>query len=99
MTVGRFVRRGARYGARWWWQQARPAYGGNLAGRGEARPLHEAGRPPTPDERWTPTIPASGPWTNVEPHTAGRWPRGASMLMVAAWGAAVAVRVLRDLRH
>ena len=97
MNTRRLLRRGARFGARWWWQQARPAYGGNLAGRGVARPEHETGRAPTPSERWTPSIPASGPWANAEPHVAGRWPRGASMAVVAAWGVAVGLRVRRDL--
>lgn len=93
------ARRGLRATFGWWWRQARPSAGADLRGSGAARPAHETGRPPTPGERWLPTTPASGPWAHVDPHAAGRWPRRASLVVVAGWGALVWLRVRRDLRR
>ena len=98
MTVGALARRGLRMVAGWWWRQVRPSTGAGMGGAGEARTLHEAGRPPTSEERWSPSAPATGPWADVDPHTAGRWPRRTSLVVVAAWAGAVVVRVRRELR-
>lgn len=99
MKVGRHVRRGLRLGRRWWWQQARPSTGATLAGSGEARPLADAGRPPTPQERWLPSTPTTGPWAGADPHAAGRWARPTSLAMLAVWAGAVGLRVRRDVRR
>lgn len=99
MTIGRLVRRGVRWVLGWWWQSVRPSTGATLAGSGQpARPAHETGRPPRPDERWLPSAPTSGPWADVDPHQVGRWPRRSQVVMVAVWGAMVGWRVRRDLR-
>lgn len=98
MTVWSLARRGLRMLVGWWWQQVRPSAGAGLAGTGEARTLEEAGRPPTPGERWSPSAPATGPWADIDPHAAGRWPRRTSLAVVAAWAGVVALRVRRDLR-
>lgn len=100
MTPWSLVRRGVRALFGWWWQSARPSVGASLAGSGEARPAHVAGRPPLPEERWQPSSERepTGPWADVEPHTTGRWPRRGSLLTLAAWAGLVALRVRRDLR-
>lgn len=98
MTAWSLARRGLRTLAGWWWRSARPSSGAVLQGRGDAVPEHVAGRPPTPEERWRPSIEPTGPWAEVDPYAAGRWPRRATMAVVAAWGAMVALRVRRDLR-
>ncbi len=98
MNLWSLARRGLGAAFGWWWRQARPSTGADLAGRGVARPEHETGRPPTPEERWLPTVPPTGPWADVDPHAAGRWPRRTSLLAVAGWGALVWLRVKRDLR-
>jgi hypothetical protein len=95
----RLLRRGLRAGWSWWWRDARPATGANLRGSGEAVPQHVSGRAPTPGERWTPTTPSTGPWADVDPHSAGRWPRRGSVAVVALWAGAVALRVRRDVRR
>ncbi len=99
MTPARLLRRGLRRLVGWWWQSARPATGATVGGSGApARPLHEAGRAPSSDERWLPTAPATGPWAKVDPHASGRWPRRTSLAVVALWGAAVGWRVRRDVQ-
>lgn len=98
MNVWSLARRGLRAAFGWWWRQARPSTGADLLGDGVARPAHATGRPPTPDERWLPTAPATGPWADIDPHSAGRWPRRASLLALAGWGGLVWLRVRRDLR-
>lgn len=98
MTIGSLARRGITALVRWWWQSARPSTGADLRGQGVARPEHVTGRPPTPEERWVPTTPATGPWAEVDPHAAGRWPRRTTLLAVGGWGALVALRVRRGLR-
>lgn len=98
MSPWSLARRGLRAAFGWWWRQTRPSAGAELAGSGVARPEHETGRPPTPEERWLPTTPATGAWAHVDPHAAGRWPRRASLVAVAGWGALVWLRVRRDLR-
>lgn len=98
MRTWSLARRGLRMLAGWWWRAARPSYGGTLQGSGEARPAHVAGRAPSPEERWRPSVEPTGPWADVEPHAAGRWPRRTSLAVVAAWAAAVGLRVRRDVR-
>jgi hypothetical protein len=98
MTPRSLVRRGLRTLLRWWWQTVRPPTGGPFPDAGEARPAHIAGRPPTPQERWRPTTPASGPWSDVDPTVTPFLPRRSSVLAVAAWGALVGLRLRRDLR-
>lgn len=99
MSPWSLARRGLRTAFGWWWRSARPSAGADLSGSGIARPEHETGRSPTPEERWLPTAPTTGPWAHVDPHAAGRWPRRASLVAVAGWGALVWVRARRDLRQ
>lgn len=98
MTRGPLVRRGLRTFVRWWWQSVRPPAAGPLPDAGEARPAHIAGRPPTPQERWRPTTPTSGPWSDVDPTTTPFLPRRSAVIAVGAWGALVGLVVRRDLR-
>lgn len=98
MTTWSLARRGLRMLAGWWWRSARPSAGGTLRGRGEARPAHVAGRSPRPEERWRPTVEPTGPWADVDPYAAGRWPRRATLVVVAAWAGAVGLRVRSDVR-
>lgn len=95
----RWVWRAARSAAGWWWRSARPSTGVLLPPGAPARPAHETGRAPRPDERWVPSSPATGPWADVDPHAAGRWPRAGSVAAVAAWAAAVGWRLRKDLRR
>lgn len=97
MTVGTLVRRGVRTAVRWWWQSVRPSGGVVAPSTGPARPAHVAGRPPSPTERWTPSTAPTGPWAAIDTRATPQWPRRGSLVMVAAWGAVVAVRVRRGL--
>ena len=98
MTIGRLVRRGLRRLAGLWWRSVRPTTGAHLPGGRPARPEHETGRPPRPDERWLPSAPPAGPWAGVDPHATARLPRRGSVLAVVAWGAMVGWRVRRDVQ-